>query len=339
MLSGQALHSLLEIRPSSSRRLASHTGHTTQPMSYELCNDEALPDGIRRISREQIAKAIEVASGIRHSEDTPVHQTRKYLKKARAVLRLVRKEIGRSAFRQQDHWLRDAARLISELRDAEVRLETVRQLQSIRPGRGRNHYRRLEQTLTLELENFLAAFAEWQAQAIPILEQAQGAIDGWTIHQFDNEQLRKAVQTTYKRARRRLADTRKNTSAHAFHQFRSEAKILNYQLRIVRPINPVVLTNLTDELKAVGELLGRAHDLTFLADRLQRDGGDGAWQREAHKLLAVLEVSQSDLERAAADLAERFFAERPRDFGDRLDTWLNEWTTSRPSSVAEALVL
>src|SRR4029079_14756022 len=144
-------------------------------MSYELRSDETLADGIRRICQAEICKEIGIADGSRQTDDTPVHQTRKYLKKARAALRLVRKEIGRSAFRQQDHYLRDAARLISDLRDAEVRLETVRQLQSIRPGNGRTHYRKLEQMLTLELENFLAAFAEWQSQAIPILKQAERA--------------------------------------------------------------------------------------------------------------------------------------------------------------------
>src|SRR2546421_338630 len=288
-------------------------------MSYELCPDEALADGVRRICRQQITKAIEVASGSRHTDDTPVHQTRKYLKKARAALRLVRKEIGRSAFRQQDHCLRDAARLISDLRDAEVRLETVRQLQSIRPGHRRTHYQKLEQMLTLELENFLAAFAEWQSQAIPILKQAEASIDGWTLLHFDSRQLGKAVKGTYKCARCRLSEARKVPSAKAFHEFRSEAKVLNYQLRIIRPITPVVLKNLGDELSAVGDLLGRAHDLTFLADRLHCDGRHTAWAREAHKLLAVLEVSESDLQRAAADLAERFFAERPRDFGDRID--------------------
>ena len=308
-------------------------------MSYELCPDEALADGVRRICREQITKAIDVASGTIQTDDTPVHQTRKYLKKARAALRLLRKEIGRSAFRQQDHHLRDAARLISDLRDAEVRLDTVRQLQSIRPRHRRTHYRKVEQMLTLDLENFLAAFAEWQSQAIPILKQAEAAMDTWTIHHFDNRQLRKAVQATYKCARCRLSEARKLPSAQTFHEFRTEAKVLNYQLRIIRPINPVVLKNLSDELSSVGELLGRAHDLTFLADRLHCDGRHTPWAREAHKLLAVLEVSESDLQRAAADLAERFFAERPRDFGDRIDNWLDEWTASRSASVAEALVM
>lgn len=307
-------------------------------MSYELQPDEALPDGIRRICQAEICKAIGIADGTRQTEDTPVHQIRKHLKKARATLRLVRKEIGRSSYRQQDHWLRDAARLVSELRDAEVRLETVRELQSIRPRRGRAPYPHLEQMLTLELQNFLAAFAEWQTQAIPILEQARAGIDAWPVLHFDCRQLRRAVQPNYKRARRSLAEARKCPSTEAFHDFRSKAKVLAYQMRILRPINPVVLKNLNDELKAVGDLLGRAHDLNFLGERLRRDDTNSPWQREGHKLLAVLEVSQSDLQRAAADLAERFFAERPRDFGARLEIWLDEWTAAKSSSVAEALV-
>jgi CHAD domain-containing protein len=307
-------------------------------MSYELRTDETLADGIGRICRAEITKAIGVVTGARQTEDSPVHQTRKHLKKARAALRLVRKEIGRNLFRQQDHLLRDAGRLISDVRDAEVRLETVRQLQSIRPRRGRAPYRALEQILALELENFMAAFAEWQGQALPLLEQAKAGLDDWPVNQLDCRQLRRAVQASYKRARWVLSEARKNPSAAAFHDFRTEAKVLNYQLRMLRPINPVVLKNVADELKGLGQLLGRAHDLNFLCERLRREDANSAWQREGHKLLAVAEVSENDLQRAAADLAERFFAERPRDFGARLENWLNQWIAAKAPSVAEALV-
>ena len=307
-------------------------------MSYQLRNDDALADSIRRICRAQITRAIEIASGTRQTEDTPVHEIRKHLKKARAALRLVRKEIGRTLFRQQDHWLRDVGRLVSEVRDAEVRLQTVRELQSIRRRRGRAPYGSLEQMLALELDNFVAGFAEWQTQAIPLLEQTRDAVDNWPVHQFGCRQLGQAVQTSYKRARRLLTESRRNPSPEAFHDFRTEAKVLTYQLRILRPINPVVLKNLGEELSSVGELLGRAHDLTFLGERLHRNDGHSPWEREGQRLLAVLEVSENDLQRAAADLAERFFAERPRDFGDRLDTWLNEWTAARSASVAKELV-
>src|SRR5437879_12833022 len=98
-------------------------------MSYQLKQGQALGDNLRRICRKQIGAAIAIASGEKKTDDSPVHEMRKHLKKARAALRLVRKEIGRSLFREQDHLLRDVGRLTSEIRDAEVRLQTVRQLQ------------------------------------------------------------------------------------------------------------------------------------------------------------------------------------------------------------------
>ncbi|MDQ2824017.1 MAG: CHAD domain-containing protein, partial [Verrucomicrobiota bacterium] len=153
-------------------------------MSYELRRDETLGKSLGRVCRKQIELALAIAKGEKEPDDTPVHETRKHLKKARAVLRLVGKEIGRGLFRQQDHCLRDAGRLISDIRDAEVRLQTVRQLQGIKQRRGHASYRQLETILMLELENFMAAFAEWQTQAIPMLEKACGAIDCWPLNQF-----------------------------------------------------------------------------------------------------------------------------------------------------------
>src|ERR1044072_9702544 len=100
-------------------------------MSYQLRHRESLGENIRRICRQQIEEAIAVAKGEKKANDTPVHETRKHLKKARAALRLVRKEIGRGLFKRQDHCLRDVGRMISEIRDAEVRLQTVRQLQKV----------------------------------------------------------------------------------------------------------------------------------------------------------------------------------------------------------------
>jgi CHAD domain-containing protein len=308
-------------------------------MSYKLRSDETLGESLKRIFRRQIENAEAIVCGDRVCDDTPVHAVRKHLKKARAALRLVRNEIGRGLFRQQDHCLRDAGRLISDVRDAEVRLETVRDLQSIVPHPGRAAYRSVELALMLELESFMGAFADWQGQALPMLEKVRAASDHWALDHFNARELRCAVQSSYKSARSTLAHARNHPSVENFHEVRKQAKTLWYQLRIVRPVNPVVLKTVTDELKATIDLLGRAHDLTFLGDRISVDQGNGGWRKEGDKLLAVIEVSQQDLQRGAGDLAERFFAERPRDFGERLLSWLDEWHDSRSGSVAVALAL
>jgi CHAD domain-containing protein len=309
-------------------------------MSYQLRKDETLGNGLRRIYRKQVELALAIATGKKEGEDTdtPVHETRKHLKKARATLRLVRKEIGRGLFKRQDHCLRDVGRLISDIRDAEVRLQTVRQLQSITRRQKRRSYQKVEEVLMLEMENFIAAFAEWQVQAVPMLERVRDDIDNWPVEQFDHKQFHRSVQRTYKRGRNALADAKRNPTAECFHVFRTEMKQLWYQLRILRPMNPVVLKELTDELSSLGDLLGRAHDLSFLEERLRQESGRSDWQREGHELLAVIEASQSDLQRGAADLAERFYAERPRNFGALIAMWLEDWIVAKSSSVAEALM-
>src|ERR1051326_159954 len=223
-------------------------------MSYQLRGEELPGEGLRRICRKQVELALSVARGEKAVSDTPVHATRKHLKKARAVLRLVRKEIGRGLFKKQDRGLRDVGRLISEIRDAEVRLQTVRELQGIARRQRRHSFDKLEEILMLELENFIAAFAEWQQQAIPILERIHDDIDCWPVDHFGFKQFRRGVQATYKRGRKALAEAKRTQTAESFHLFRKEAKQLWYQLRILRPTNPVVLKNLSDDLGALGNL-------------------------------------------------------------------------------------
>ena len=307
-------------------------------MSYELRHDETLGDNLCRICRKQIEGAVAVAKGETKTDDTPVHEMRKHLKKARGALRLVRKEIGRGMYRTQNHALRDVARLTSEIRDAEVRLQTVRELQEVTKRDGHGTYGNLEVMLTLELENFMAAFTEWQTQAVPLLEQAASAVDCWTLDQFSCKQLCCAVQASCRRGRRALGTATADSTTENFHQFRTRAKTLWYQLRILRPVNPVVLKTLSDDLHSLGDLLGRAHDLSFLAERLRSEHGKSKWEREGQRLLAVIEVSQHDLQRGATELAEHFFAERPRDFSSRVGSWLQDWEGKSSHSVADALV-
>jgi CHAD domain-containing protein len=304
-------------------------------MSYELQHGKSLGENLRRICRKQVEAAIGATRGEEHDGKSPVHETRKHLKRARAVLRLVRGQIGKGLYRQQDCALRDAGRLISDLRDAEVRLETLKHLEGIRHRQGCEN---VEAMLIFELENFMAAFAGWQSQAAPLLEEALKAVDCWAIDDFDEKQLADAVQRSYKCARDALTKARTHPSAEAFHEFRAEAKRLCFHLRIVQPVNAVVLKNLAAELGAVSQLLGQAHDLSFLGARLRDQDSKAQWQREAGKLLGMVEAVEGELQRGAAELGEHFFIERPRDFGKRIAEWLEDWQQNRTPSLAEELV-
>ena len=55
-------------------------------------------------------------------------------------------------------------------------------------------------------------------------------------------------------------------------------------------------------------------------------------------LIAVIDTSEMELQKRSVDLAEHFFDERPRDFGNRLSGWLQQWIRGKAPNVADALV-
>jgi CHAD domain-containing protein len=307
-------------------------------MSYQLRPDRSLGKNLRRIFRKEIDGAVTVAQGESETDDTPVHTLRKHLKKARAILRLIREKIGERRFRRQDHWLRNVGRLTSAIRDAEVRVQTFRQLEHITHRRRNGPCQKIELMLAFELESFAAAFAGWQEETVPLLERARRATKAWPTDNYNMKQLRREVRSTYKSGRQALAAAKVNPSTANFHELRKQVKLLGYQLRILRPLNHVVVHNLSDDLDELGELLGRVHDLSFLGDRLRDEQKQTGGRAQDDGLLAVIDSSQAELQRDTAELGERFFAERPREFGSLVDAWFEDWQHANSSSVAEALV-
>src|SRR5437868_14150006 len=98
-------------------------------MSYELRRDQELGANLRRICRKQVENALQIVRGAVAVDDSPVHQTRKHLKKARAALRMMSGELGRGLFKEQERSLRNIGRLMSDVRDAEVRFQSGRRVQ------------------------------------------------------------------------------------------------------------------------------------------------------------------------------------------------------------------
>ena len=295
-------------------------------MSYELRQDETVGDGVQRIICRQIENAIQ-ASGVRQNgKGSPVHETRKHLKKARSSLRLASGEEERKILRREDDCLRKVGRLISEVRDAEVRLQTVRQLREFTRGRKRS-FRETEELLAFELDSFLAAFSEWPDEAKQWLTQSLDRIRAWPLDDLRCKQLRKCVQKTYQRGRRALTAAIEKTSTKRLHTFRKRAKELGYQLRILRPLAPAVFKELNDELQAIGQYLGQVHDLAFVADRLSSIGP--ARKQGDRVLHALVDSREKELERTALALGERFYAERPRQFARRLSQYFSEWELTK----------
>jgi CHAD domain-containing protein len=295
-------------------------------MSYELRPDETIGDGIYRIVRRQIENAICASKAKQNGKDSPVHETRKHLKKARAALCLVRGEVERDLWKKEDRCLGEVGQLISQVRDAEVRLQTVRQLHEFARGRTKG-FRHTEEFLALELDSFLAAFSEWPAEAEKRLGRTLDRIRKWPWAAVRSRRLQRNVQRTYKHGRDILSDVTRKPTIRKLHSFRKRAKELWYQLRLLRPLAPDVFEELNNELKMIGECLGQVHDLAFVAQRLS---AIGPATREGDRVLHLLiEARQRELERTAIALGQRFYAERPRQFARRISRYFSEWERAK----------
>src|SRR2546428_3900176 len=97
-------------------------------MSYRLKKSETPAEGLKRIFRQEIEAALDLCRHPVAERGVTVHEVRKHLKKLRAAIRLAAVEVGQHRHRREDRRLREIGRLVSDLRDAQVRLQTLGQL-------------------------------------------------------------------------------------------------------------------------------------------------------------------------------------------------------------------
>jgi CHAD domain-containing protein len=296
-------------------------------MSYCLKLREPLPEGLKRVLREQIDSALELCRHPAKQRGVTVHEVRKHLKKLRAALRLTVGEVGKNRHAREDRCVREIGRLVSDLRDAQVRWQTLIQLRDETAKRsGGNRFSRTEELLSLERESFSAAFGGWQKQAIPKLERAGQRLSKWPVAGISWKQICGAVAKTYKRGQRGLAKAIKKPGAENFHSWRKRVKDLWYQLRVLQPLNRVVLEGIANDAKILGQLLGREHDFDFLLARLEKERGDDALRNELMQLQKLIRKRGKRLRRDALELGRRFYAEPSKAFAKRISIFIDKRT-------------
>ena len=175
--------------------------------------------------------------------------------------------------------MRQIGKLVSDLRDAHVRLQTLIELRDDDAKR----FAHLENLLSIERESFSAAFAGWQKQAIPKLEALSNRLAQWPLDDLTWKSVCAAVAKSYRRGRNALDRALKKPSAECMHAWRKEVKQLWYQLRLLQPLNPVVLEKIAADAKTLGQLLGLDHDYAFLLERFDEKQPEPDLQKRARR--------------------------------------------------------
>jgi CHAD domain-containing protein len=294
--------------------------------AFRLKDDEPVPKGIARIARGRINHAIDELKGRTDSSpEEAVHEARKDMKKLRAVVRLVRAEIGDDVYRRENALFRDAGRELSSMRDADVMLGTLAKLEAELPPETVGDLRQALEGHRLRT----AAGARVQAsrQVLVMLASARRRVGRWPLDDDGFDLVAVGLERVYRRGRRAFRTARAEPTTENLHEWRKRVKDLWYHLSILRETWRPVMDALADEAHTASERVGDDHDLAVLL----------AWAAEnapgtAEALAGPVERRRASLQADAFRIGARLYADKPRAFIRRLERW---WDAS-PASASPA---
>jgi len=298
-------------------------------MGFRLKDDECIAEGVKRIALEQINETIDQLTGTGDDPAEPVHEARKQFKKLRAVLRLVRDDLGEEIFRRENVFFRDAGRRLSGARDAEVVVQTLNKLSERFADRlSPDAFARVRQALVANRQPVSQQGSDEKAAMLEVaasLDTARRRVEKWPIRQKGWSSLRRGLKQVYKGGYQRFSQAYDQPTAANFHEWRKIVKYFWYHLLILEAVWPEVMKNLADQAHKLSEYLGDEHDLVVLKDTVRDQPalfGDGA---HIEDLIDLIDRRRDQLHEAAKPLGQRVYAEKPAAFASRLKRYWGVW--------------
>jgi CHAD domain-containing protein len=296
----------------------------TKRRAYKLGSGENVPEGVVRIARGRIDDAVDELSGKAGSApEEAVHNARKDMKKLRALLRLVRGELGDAVYSRENACFRDATAGLAGLRDADVMLVTLDKLELDDAVSGP-----VRQALEAHRVRTGGGVRERAArQVVAILTEARERVAGWPFEEDGFEALRPGLRRMYRRGRREFLAMREEPTVEGLHEWRKRAKEMWYDHSLLESLWKPVMEATGDEAHALSDLLGDDHDLAVLL----------AWVREhaeaPPELVEAVESRRAELQEQALELGARLYADRPKVFVGRLERF---WEAAREQAPARS---
>ncbi len=326
-----------------------------------LAPGERLADGLRRMALGQVDMTLELlGAGIGANageapgddaaiagppDERAVHETRKALKRIRALLRLLECELGAETCAREHAALREVAGGLSGARDAAVMLSTLDGLIERHPrqlGRRRGvlELRRRVRTEQARMERQTLADPAARAAALGELQALRWRVAAWNLSDRDGIALIEAdLEKLYRQGRRRRLRVvrRRGDRTIAMHEWRKRVKDLRYAAEMLERRSAGGspgkngsgrsdraggrLRQIARRADALGELLGEEHDLAVLDAHLRagelRRREDETWRtgrRTRERLLQAIAKRRRALRKRALRDGRRLYEEPPEKF-------------------------
>jgi CHAD domain-containing protein len=300
---------------------------------FIISNTESISINIHRILLEQFHYIIMQSEREQEEVHKSIHETRKSMKKIRAVLRMIRDEIGYSSYYRENAFFRDLSRQLSDIRNFEVLSNSIKNLQEdLSKTIPSDVFALLEEELGRQ-QNMVAG---GQAGLVQILKEIAGKVEiardriyDFPIRHDDFRVFEGGLSRMYRQGKRYLRDARNNPSPTQLHDLRKRMKYFWYQVEILQPIFPGPMKAYASTLEAIAENLGIYHDLQLLQDFLSESNIIPDYKISETLNEACL-ARKSMLLYNIWPMADIAYSEKPAAMVNRLASYWKVYTKSKP---------
>ncbi len=299
---------------------------------------ESVGDALRRITLDQFDIMI---PALLHPEDIDreIHEARKAMKRTRALLRLVRDEIGYDVYRNENVVLRDVSRHLAPVRDSDVLLRTLASIKEIfGPSVSPHAFVSTRSYLRLEhrrLRTTVVADRQLMTDLATTLNAARARFSGRSSLGSTNAgprirndfpAIRGGLRRVHRRGRRGFERAVRTPDPETLHEWRKRVKYLQYQIETVSPLWPDLLDAYGDRLATLAETLGTEHDFSVLRSVVTERPNACPDPRERSTLVALIDHHTPLLRNEAFTLGTTIYDERTEAFVDRMESY---WRAAR----------
>ncbi|MCD2175858.1 CHAD domain-containing protein [Rhizobium sp. C4] len=266
------------------------------------------------LARHHLDAAIAELDEQRLGFDSAVHQARKHLKRVRALIRLV-EHVHPKQFKPIRKALSEAARSLSEFRDAAALVECARTLAPYLAGRqvGDMAVALIE---AVERRRELLAVEAPAAERLiaPVIASCRKAIAEIRSADFGHEGRAASILAEGRAENRRRAQATLKVCHHggepeAFHDLRKCAQATVFQAAFLSPAWPFALAAEAAEAKSLTEILGHEHDMEVLNILMHSEPHLFGAIADRDRLAELIMERRSALRHEAMEIAGRLYEE------------------------------
>lgn len=305
-------------------------------MAYRFKAGESVPEGVRRIAQEEIESAIQQLSKRGTARDEAIHEARKSVKKLRALLRLMRPELG-AAYRAESDNLRKIGRTLSEFRDAGAIIETFDSLREKYRDQLRGH------SLLSIRRGLLASKHDTEtgakldgilARTSATLARAAKRVKLWPLAEDGFPAIAPGMAQTFRKGRETLKTVQKHPRPENYHEWRKRVKDHWYHIRLIENVWTDVMQAYEGSLKNLETWLGDDHNLVLLREKVLAEPAKYGTEADINRFVSLVDRYQKELRDNSLSIGERIYHDKPRDFILRMDDLWATWQTE-PKSLSQ----